>query len=405
MRATALWRGSAAAARGRVICLDAARGNAVAQNISAGLGGVIGPIALFTGTDGRLENSSSKMFALRRTRATVANAVFGVPMSDIIADSHMRAWEDFLADETARGEEWCAFFEDDAFVASASFETSAQLAVRVRTAIDEAQKARAHVLFLGYIGGPIFEFLHALIGHSNREREPGSGLVTFVPRVAVGSHGYMLSRSGMEIALRAAKKRGLSLFYSTDFFLQDLAARGELRFRALRSRAVFQTSTAPPGIKVSGVGSDILAGKKSSTAGQFPRFVAALVGENTEVDDCVSARYLFSYELARLFRIPALAISLTTVFLVVATLVVAGIAGVAASVAHPLAGVAICAAGAIAILALLVPDFVAVAKREAPLRTLGQCAFHFGLCAGTLGALATAICVAAINRGIIRMRR
>lgn len=305
---------------GFVICLDAERGRQVANTLRVSLGGAVSPISEFMGTDGRVASKTGLLQPAKRTDNGITHYLFSVPASDAITDSHMRAWEHFLANTDAPA---CAFFEDDAFVESST--TPQQAEAQIRGALAEISgDYPCDLLLLGHFESPTFVALHWLIGRLIPRKNESAARFTRAPETATGAHAYILTRAGARRVLFEASFGGSQTLYSSDFYLQTLASQNIISTRVLHERLVFQTSTArKTGASFGDESSSASSTSTSSkTAGwvkalgvkipttHFPTVLCDVVLGNVDADKYVSAHYVMSFEVVRLFRLPAF--SLTT---------------------------------------------------------------------------------------------
>lgn len=368
---------------GIVICLDENKGKRVSGALSSVLGEVITPISEFVGTDGREASRTGIFQPPKRTNGGILHSLFSVPASDAISDSHMRAWEYFLTNTNAN---MCAFFEDDAFIEE---EVTLEMATeRLRGALSEIQDATppCDVLFLGHFESPVFVGFHRLLGKLTLKSEDAAETkFTREPEVAVGAHAYILSRDGAHKALIEAAA-GQRTLHTSDFFLQTLASQGLIQTRVLCDRLVFQTSTAYPFSSSTSPGNQIADWARNLgldlPTTHFPMLLCDVVFGKRNADKYVSAKYVMAFEIGRLFRLPALSVTIGSLILLAITC-----AALIASATLPV-GVfgkqIICIVTAALIALVLAPDLVISILSTTPVRSLLKVVFHAVVLIGPL---------------------
>lgn len=246
------------------------------------------------------------------------NEYFSPPLLAAIADSHMRAWETFIAEtDPVDDNQMCIFFEDDVFQKRKDQVLNNQL---LDEAVYELKKYSGDILYLGYFKSSVLQFLmwtvaavrFPLLGPKNKKGKGGCS-VTEVPELAVGLHAYILTRRG---AVKLVDKLKGNINQYLDYKIQKLICRKDIRALALKRRIFYQTSTATECEKEQfcGVGSSAVHATGSSCK-TYPLLITDYLLKNVKVDVCVSGKYIASNVIFHLFGSPYFKVSVTTLVL------------------------------------------------------------------------------------------
>jgi GR25 family glycosyltransferase involved in LPS biosynthesis len=185
------------------------------------------------------------------------------------AISHMKVWEEFLLKSTS---DYALILEDDIIVVE-GFKNKIEDCITKNNAWE--------MMYLGCFGCDssaikvnILEIILTMLGFVHK------GCRT--PRVALGTHSYIISRQGASRLLAGLKGK---LWFHIDFCIQWLASQGGLNRSVYLPRIAFQTSTDEVGLS-------------SNIKSQHPLWVLEWLSR-FHIDECFRASYLFGVSLLR----------------------------------------------------------------------------------------------------------
>lgn len=190
------------------------------------------------------------------------------------AMSHINVWKRIADDKQ---NEHAAIFEDDVIFVD-DFKWRWQR-------VDTTQPF--DVLYLGCFNSPFFRTIFSLLGMTTRNykespQHPNKSCV-YTPKVALGTHAYVLSRRGAKKLLDHLQHK---IYNHIDFSIQSLASRGILHTLAVHPRLVYQTST-------------FAASSSLNVQSRHPLLINLLV-QNIGLDECVTADYILNLSIVRL---------------------------------------------------------------------------------------------------------